>query len=145
MDAWSTCVVFKWGSVSQIWPSPPSLRCFITHESFCVEPQTLCTLILDWRAELRLPSGVFSPSWRLVGSSSPLLSVAFLKAVELLLLALPRLVVAPSLPSLLLLLFWFPLWNVTFGDLDRPSKGFCTLGGISIGPRGLFIRDTPFH
>lgn len=42
MDAWSTCVVFKWGSVSQIRPSPPSLRCFITHESFlCGATNTL--------------------------------------------------------------------------------------------------------
>lgn len=53
---------------------------------------------------------------------------------------------SPRLPSPVSssFFFWFPLWNVTFGDLDRPSWGFCTLGGISIGPWGLFIRDSPF-
>lgn len=38
--------------------------------------------------------------------------------------------------------FWFALRNVTSGDLDWPSKGFYTLGGFSIGPRCLFLRDT---
>lgn len=37
--------------------------------------------------------------------------------------------------------FWFALRNVTSADLDWPSEGFCTLGGFSIGPRCLFLRD----
>lgn len=31
---------------------------------------------------------------------------------------------------------------MTSGDLDWPSEGFCTLGGFSIGPWWLFLRDT---
>lgn len=87
-----------------------------------------------------LPSAQ-SLSW----SSDPLLFTICNIPQSFCLLTLPHRAVTPrcSLLSTLFFFccfFWFPLWNVTSGDLDRPSWGFCTLGGVSIGPRGLFMR-----
>lgn len=107
-------------------------------------------LILVWRDNVHLPFNSTSLWWAngfhrnrhcvwIPGLSHQLRSS---KQCSFYWFPLPQLV-RPALFSHLFF-FDFPLWNVTFRDLDRPSWGFCTLGGISIGPWGLFIRDTPF-
>lgn len=89
--------------------------------------------------------GLLSSAESLSWSSDPLVFTICSIPQSFCLLTLPHRVVTPrcSLLSTLFFFccfFWFPLRNVTSGDLDRPSWGFCTLGGVSIGPRGLFIR-----
>lgn len=87
-----------------------------------MDPEALRTLVPGWRCEPQLSLGSFV--FTSVSSSCPSRSLL------------------PSL--LLLLLFWFPLWNVTFGDLDRLSWGFCTLGGDLNRALGPFQEGRSF-
>ena len=147
MDAWSACVDFKWSSFTDMaiasfaetlydtWEIPA----WIHKHSVLLLSQVEELSLVCLQASSLHPDGWLDPPllYYLLHSSKP---SSFCCSLCLVLSSPPR---SPVLS--LLLLFWFSLWNVTFGDLDRPSWGFCTLGGISIGSRGLFIRDTSLH